>query len=393
MDNGVGEDFGTTNVWLARGARVYILHPSESPRTLYTDVDTGCLSFLSNFGSGFEVRLHAETKVGGTGNITIRAFASLANLEYWEALPVQARLESWRWYDVAPTCDGTFCDLTLTNTSVTDVVSNLIAAATWVVHRVDSSTSPRIAGTHSLAVIHADCDIGSGSCYIKNSPNNRIFIQDTLTGLPEGATRKFLIGHETGHFFDHVYSGGLLAASGAWGLTDINHPRCSSAGVVGNHALRSEEWASGAFVEGFAHFISTLAFNQHTEQNGIFKYYKNDSGSGFSYNFDTVDVEGSSSWLHSTSGCDCRNGAFLCPDRSTELDWLRFFWDFRTNPGGTGDPQPTHADIFAMLAHVGANHLNYGLTQIFQWLDDAVPSTLQTRFTDYAEHNGVDTAP
>src|SRR5690606_38385641 len=42
----------------------------------------------------------------------------------------------------------------------------------------------------------------------------------------------------------------------------------------GQHALRSQEWSSVAFGEGFAHFLSTLAFNDHTETDGYFRYYK-----------------------------------------------------------------------------------------------------------------------
>ena len=38
--------------------------------------------------------------------------------------------------------------------------------------------------------------------------------------------------------------------------------------------MRSKEYAAGAFVEGFAHFLSALAWNDHTQQDGWFKYYK-----------------------------------------------------------------------------------------------------------------------
>lgn len=221
---------------------------------------------------------------------------------------------------------------------MTDAVSNLIAVGAWTIHRVDGSSNPRISGTRSVALINGGCPLEPGSCYISNSPDE-VWVQKANTTLPEGATRKFLIAHEVGHFFDDVYSGNSLADSDAWDLQGptptINHNRCSSVGVVGDHALRSEEWASGAFVEGFAHFISTLAFNNHTEQGASFKYYKNDSGLGFSYNFDTVDVENGASWFHSTTGCDCRNGSPGCPERSTELDWLRFFGISAPTPAPT----------------------------------------------------------
>jgi hypothetical protein len=164
--------------------------------------------------------------------------------------------------------------------------------------------------------------------------------------------------------------------------------RCDSNLIEGGHALHSAEYQLGAFTEGIAHYFSTLAFNNHGQTDGDFEYYKKHDDDG-PYNYETVDVEqgptgGVNAYLRSTSGCECGSN---CADYGVELDWLRFYWDYRTNSG----TKPTHRQIF--------DHLNttydyysdeFGLTDTESRLQARVQSTFSTRWDDLADYNAAD---
>lgn len=399
LDTNIGEDFNLTSTWTARGARIGVQHAvAGNQPVMYTNVGTGCVDFQSTASSNFTVTIYAETKVGASGNIIVRSFATEANYVSWRDGPgaPSATLEQWLWLGVTPACTGTNCTLTMTNTSGTDPVSNMIAVGTQVLHKIDGETTPRISGTVELALINEPCGGagGSGSCFRRESGEPHIaWIQST----DNGDQRKFLIAHETGHLLHDVRSGFPAWGGNPWVIATGHHTRCDSAGIPGAHALRSEELSSGAFIEGFAHYMATLTFNSHLSTSAWFKYYKDDTstGGGVTYNFDLVDVEGSgaspaggvSDWLHSANGCTCT--ATGCADRGVEMDWLRFLWDFRTDAG----TQPTHAQIFNLTLDAAATHGLLSASLIQDWLEAEVPGALASRWDTLADANGADPTP
>jgi hypothetical protein len=282
LDTNIGEDFNLTSTWTARGARIGVQHAvAGNQPVMYTNVGTGCVDFQSTASSNFTVTIYAETKVGASGNIIVRSFATEANYVSWRDGPgaPSATLEQWLWLGVTPACTGTNCTLTMTNTSGTDPVSNMIAVGTQVLHKIDGETTPRISGTVELALINEPCGGagGSGSCFRRESGEPHIaWIQST----DNGDQRKFLIAHETGHLLHDVRSGFPAWGGNPWVIATGHHTRCDSAGIPGAHALRSEELSSGAFIEGFAHYMATLTFNSHLSTSAWFKYYKDDTSTG-----------------------------------------------------------------------------------------------------------------
>lgn len=385
-------DFGTGTAWVGRGIKFYAYGAKR-----YTDESDGCSTFTSSTGGGLTMMvIYAESKIGGTDNITVRSFETLADLNTWEASPTDTNLPQWTLY-VVPDCTGTTCTTTITNTSdQTDVVSNLHSAAVWTVYNIDKSTSPRLTGARELFLHNSGCGSATyGSC----QDDDVVEIQPGW----DGARRKFLIGHEVGHWLQYQWIGGDILADIAvdpYGVQNPSGTACDSAGVPGNHALRSLEFEVGAFVEGVAHFFSTLAYNDHDETDGAFHYYK-DIGA---YDFDVVDVEhgptgGDDNAYANVCGCpascsytDGTAGAVQANQLGTELDWLRAYWDFRTNAGpGT---KPTHRQIFDHLNDTyDASGSHYGLTDTHDRLENELPAGLVSRWDEAMDYNGADNTP
>lgn len=419
-DSGVGEDYGTASSWYGRGVKVRVTPPGGTTQTYYASPDTGCFSFTNAATSGYLVRVFAETRIGGSNNIKVRAFSSQTAYSAWLADPIDDNLESWLFFYMAPTCSGNVCSLTVTTSPTTDAVAMLMAASTWSIHQIDVNTTPRLSGSHQLFAVNHDC-ISNGTTLFNTScqAGDAVYISpgDPSTLQDEGQRRKFLIGHEVGHWLQSKWIGGSVIEP--MGTGSLPHPynlvqydfgtlplthsnSCNSGGVPGDHALRSEEYQGAAFVEGSAHFLSTLAFNSSTQTDAWFKYYKRVESTPYDYNL--VDVEavtswsgGGPDWLH--NGCTC--GPTECnttnpgyPNyeypRGVELDWLRFYWDFRTDAPPN---QPTNWDILNHWA-VAWNVVPHG----FQYaaharLESTLPVAFASRWDQLADASGADASP
>lgn len=379
-DGDAGEDHhATTTTMKARGVYVGITHPNWIlPFAGYADEDDGCFEFTANETSNFTVHMFAETKLGATSNITIQAFENYGD----------STVPSWVM-PVSPNKNGG----TVQVFNSPGDLSNLIAWSTFVVYWIDHLTSPRLAGTRSLVVYHDECRFSAGSCQISTD----VFIDDgTTPNSSEGSDKKFLIAHEVGHWLEEMWTG--------WDFVDDEYgyapptnspPECKYSGV-GDHALRSQEWGSAAFSEGFAHFLSTLAFNDHDETAGFFRYYKDLSALAVYQDLEDDDwivaVENPGSvtggWM--AEACDNEVGT------AVELDWLRHYWDFRTNTGA----KPTHWQVFEQIRHgrdawawaedTAYLGLSAALTDADLGLTPTQQDALFDRWVDSGEWNGID---
>jgi hypothetical protein len=357
LDSNIGEDLGTSSSWYGRGAKVAVTPPGGSVQTYYASPSTGCFSFSHAATSGFGVKIYAETRIGGANNIRVRAFSDEAALDAWLDFPLNDNLEHWEWVSFSPSCTGGTCAATLSTSPTTDPVAMLIAAGTWTVHTIDNDTNPRLAGTRELFLVNEECPGCSSnncSCQGRSSDNNPhvLFIQPG----DSGQRRKFLIGHEVGHWLHHQWVGGWIIdsayAATMYDVDDVTATACDSfaANVPGKHAMRSQEHQTGAYLEGFAHYLSALAYNSHNETDGWFKYYKDTTTPNYTY--DLIDIEavggspagGAVSWMRAGSGCDCEASYLGCEGYGVEMDWLRQFWDYRTNASPASIP--TRWDIF-----------------------------------------------
>jgi hypothetical protein len=382
-------DLGTSGAWYARG----VLFTAYGA-TRNTDESDGCKTFTSTSGGLTTLTIYAQSKIGSSGNITISAFPTAAAQQTWENNPTNANLPKWV-LSVLPSCTGTNCTTTVTNTAnSSDAVSNLLSAGIWVVYRIDTNTSPRLSGTRTLRLNNSGCNGAvDGSC----QDGNTLEIQSGWNG----AFRKFLIGHEVGHWLHSKWIGGnVLGTDDPYVIEGPFDPDgdCHSIDTPGAHAFRSLEFERGAFTEGVAHYFSTLAFNYHTQTDGSFKYYKDTS----LYTFDSVDVEGGPSGgltNYYANGCGCPTdcnwdeagdvGLVYADEIGTELDWLRAYWDFRTNAG----TQPSHWDIFAHLDAADAQVGGYGMEDTHDRLEAVLPPGFATRWDVAMDANGADNTP
>lgn len=371
--DGATGDFGTGSTWVGRG----VTFAPATGGLYFTSPSTGCAIVYAATPVIGPITIYAQSVVGASNNIVVRSFPTSAAMDTYKTTPSYANLPKWI-VNVAPTCSGTVCVSQVTNTaSSTDAVSNLHAAATWGVYHIDGDSPTHLSGAREMYVHNSGCGSASVSC----GGQENLSIQSANNG----ARRKFLIGHEVGHWFHANW--GFNFSSGDYAVQETSEPACNSEGIPGDHALRSLEYQRAAFVEGFAHYMSTLAYNEHVgTHTASFHYYKD---TGAFYDNEVVAVGdgptgGDTNWWE--NGCDCPScegdlGAVTVPaeDMSTEIDWLRALWDFRTDNGVA----PTHNQVFDVVTnYVSQRHTYDDLTA------EVVPGFL-TRWIVAATVNGV----
>jgi|GEM_PF-2274011 len=372
VDSGFGEDHYQQGMYMkARGMRVVVDHPNWAfPVIFHGSQDNGCFTFPSNENTGFEVTIYAEAVLGSKNDVILRTFDSKGQANADDLLT---------WHQVVNP-GGVPRRIYLQN-EVSDE-SSLMAFGSFVFHWVDSHTEPGLEdATLRLMTDNPACE---GSC----QPENEVQMR------PGASNRKFLVGHEVGHWIHRRWSGSLLLYENTY-EGDAGGAFCEFDGV-GNHAMRSREYALGAFTEGLAHFISALAWNDHGDTEGWFKYYKEVDGLAYEdLQADNwrVDLEGNgndpsggvSAWMETM--CDAEAGY------SVEMDWLRFYWDYRT-VSAVLTPVPTHYEI---LRHAGYARIVYGwgnsnvYPNLLNAIDDvALGQVHEQRFETFADINGVD---
>ncbi len=104
--------------------------------------------------------------------------------------------------------------------------------------------------------------------------------------------------------------------------------------------MNQKEHQSSAAWEGIAHFYAALAFNDTSESDCVFVYYKNTDWN--------LDEEFSPLLIEAAEfAVSCESGPSNNPlpdylgsycdgtldNRGTEYDWLRFWWDLETKEG------------------------------------------------------------
>lgn len=374
IDSGFGEDhYKNGTLMKARGMRVVVDHINwATPKEFYASDNNGCFSFYSDENMGFRIAVFAEARLGGTDNVTIRAWDSLAaanindpdEVPYWLFIANPGGLPRRVYYQNEPS-----------------ELSNLMAFGSFVFHWVDSQTNPRLSGNRYLGLVSSTCQ--GGSCQDGNLVRMK----------PGDANRKFLVGHEVGHWLNRQWTDDDMGYDNGTWLANSVDPDCAFNGV-GSHAMRSKEYSVAGFIEGFAHYMAALAWNDHTSSTGIFKYYKEVGDPAYADMEDDnwrVDLEGAglsplggvSNWM--------ANMCFVTDGHSVEMDWLRFFWDYRTSAGD----QPSHFDIFELVAytrdfHPWANNFGAFDSTFDAILDPALGQlSLVNRFVQYAVWNGV----
>lgn len=234
----------------------------------------------------------------------------------------------------------------------------------------------------------------------------------------DAGSRKYIIGHELGHCLFKAHNGGsgcdidYAGDSDADGCDDVMEetlPACASQqacgfaiGVsnttAGGHQMNSREYQSSAIYEGFAHFYAAHTWNNATS-DCKFQYYKgrlNWDGDGST----SVDERDWNLLLDCEDGLPTFgvDGAGYLEDycgtsplnRGVEYDWLRMFWDLRTDESVAFD------DVLDIL--VDAECDNWNDTENIPVADrpwerleaSATDNFLATPWASAATQNGVD---
>lgn len=220
-----------------------------------------------------------------------------------------------------------------------------VARVSAVLGRTLRAGLPLPAGATVTAFAGDGCpalDLQTDSC----APGSTLFIGPaTKVGPPPGkelppqSQSKFIVAHEFGHVLQFV----AAPQAGGEGYPILNgipdSCECRHVTVANQkHCLQSLERPGDVRKEGFAHFIATRTFNDVTDPNPTFVYYKEflvpvcppgANCTPFHGRFSQmppIPVSASRAALWRNRNCPGD------PSFATEFDWLNFYWNV-TLPG------------------------------------------------------------
>jgi hypothetical protein len=383
-DYGVGEDYHADGdawvffpsytiaqgLWPAHGARLDLFRPGiEEPTPLHASETSGCLSFTSNATTGFTIRLYYEATVGGN---TFRVTDEQGNVKFQDIKG-------------DPGSYGTHIYFT---NGTPD--SSAMGIAAWNVLRLEQVFGNEAPNGKTFDMIVTPCkEFGAGSCYHGAANGKGPYMELDVNSTK----KKFAVAHEIGHWFDdqvfnRVWPDFTVLGNEPYEHNDSNDPPCQFTGT-GLHALRSQEESTYALVEGVAHFLSVVTWNDLAGPDAVFKYYKfwDPPDDAEHYKFDLFDVAadvpdpagGVVNWNDNRCHAELEKGF----GRSVEGDWLRFFWDYLTDDALGAAPTPQ--ELASQLRSVDAQQVDeFNVYTRFKSVVDSDP-----RFTAIADVHGV----
>jgi hypothetical protein len=221
-----------------------------------------------------------------------------------------------------------------------------------------------------------------------------------------GAWWKHIIAHEIGHAVQE-YNMGLPGSLDYDEVIDQNHKRCrcDNVSTATQHCLNSKEGWNVGGVEGWAHSIADKTFNNNTQANATFVYYKefqnSDTDNDYSMPPQAKDGFGSPS-----NNFDRRWNTNMCTfglTSSVEYDWMRFYYNIGSQDSGRASTRVSTSNLFYIykLACSGSmdGECNSGNSLDLNWTrlvnDGALPffgsnsDPRYVRFVDYGSIEGV----
>ena len=418
--------------WPARGTRVQVTDSTSGAilingRTTTTDA---CLTFQV-FGLPGDptpptkfrnVRVYYDTRVGTpsagqtTGRVQARGF--FTQTEDLNDTDVSVLIQN---VGFALQNDGTY-KATVDVGSGVAPMSISMASVSHTLHRVDTAltASAKPPAPPLLKVILQDCNYQNNwSC--TNPSIGKIWLTPDATN---GSTsRKFVSGHEVGHWLDYHWGGVSGTSASTGGSPDYSFSATATEQAAlretcrftwdsnngqGNqaHAMRSQEYQHAAVREAFAHFMALFSFNEASAtSNAQFRYYKTEAASAKDGSYPATDIYFAAttytssflpipfSFLDSTSGCDCTTLG-NCDGTSTEMQWMRAYWWYliRDEPGGT---KPTLTDLFVQMQAVPKSatgvSCNSSTDKCYGAVTSVIPATFLARWQSVGATMGLAT--
>ncbi|MBX2804195.1 MAG: hypothetical protein KTR31_41425 [Myxococcales bacterium] len=343
---GYGEDYLTDphGRHLARDALVAICSmPCPDPTTqstLVTDED-GLVTFDGLGGGLFKLVIFGKHIHDGV-HLTVSESDELA----W------ATSET-----LQPTTDGSTIDVTFDAIDPGNEWVNVAAVASFAIRRHPGAFRRHSYNGASYDFVMETPNVGKGGEW--QPQTDLIVINPATRG---GYADKFVVVHELGHamqFWANVPPGTPLGLEYAYhadidynGSAPVDTP-CFEPDAP--HNFLSMEFQSAAISEGLANYVAAATFNRLDEADcrlkrvGMSLAYNAEIGSpdAFSCEGHDRDLGGVESYsLDSNGVCTdphgyCVDDDFMgdycgtTPNRATEFDWMKFFWDADTDGGLT----------------------------------------------------------
>ncbi|MFO0631761.1 MAG: hypothetical protein U0168_02820 [Nannocystaceae bacterium] len=412
-DSNVGEDYLTSGPVQASGARVVVLRPPpETPLTSSLDTD-GCITFDTQYSYGHKALVYADAVIGG-----VRLLPALDNNSQDPSSQAVPQTLFWEVDLQGLEAGGSAIGLASAEISLDQGdlhvrMLPIFAAATATMRRFEELgvMPPGLAEDETIYLAYRPV-FGNARCHCNGTSPSVVDI-----GV-DSFREKFVLAHELGHWLDGTWN---VTGPGAFSYAydavdapcqfeiaqthDIDMNPILSDG--GGHGMREANYGGGALVEGIAHFIAAVTWNDPAEETGIFRYYKDILLEGMDPPYQDFIDGGSLIALEGGVAADTVGGrsrwvATQCPtdwaawtattDVMSEMDWMRFWWRFLSDQATA---QPTLAQILGFTAFVEGGPTPWTTTQVWPQLSSNVEAAgsplagFGQRFTDLADEEGV----
>jgi hypothetical protein len=352
LDNTFGEDYGTVDDgWRARGATVAVY--LDGTVTFLGNLDSfGCLTLAAPSGPA-DILIYffgtALLQTDGNNTLTLQHYDAQASTSPKAALiGVLNAQPNVVYRPEVPAWDG-------------------FGVLSYLIQERYNAGADGI-----LRVYSDDCPtVGTQNCSSSVNGVHALFLRPVGQN---GWRRKFLAGHEWGHKLLSMTTSGTT-----------NDCRFQEPGVSTSHGLKTSEYSSCAAMEGWAHYIAAEAWNNPLEGSNpgaTFVYW-----SGTVYD---VEIGPDLAWCLNGSWLSGFNLPSLCNYYGVELDWMRHWWDFRTNDTASSPRfQPSHnylKTIIDLTVFAGGEYDLSGAIQAA--LSDP---EMRQRWSSYGCFNGIQT--
>jgi hypothetical protein len=393
-----GDPAGDSIAYLpATNVRILLVPPPpEAPVMTLLD-ENGCFTFLTEWNDGHklfvypEAFLHSDDTDKNDPHIHITAHTTGVDL-LDGILPTPSPVD----------LNGMEAGYTATSNIEVTSEWEVFAWAVWIARRVEDEL---VLGLPTERIMKVTADTtGTGHATFSS-----VYQDDH--------DLRFAIAHEVGHWFhqnwifDYDGEGGV---GGGYGF-ESQDPYCTwmAFATDAQHGIRSSEFERAAIAEGFAQFFAAWVFDDPGSPDAMFRWYKMPEDEDEAAHVDFIDppngsrvsllggtcdapgdvdcpLGGTSAWVENVCDPDWAAPSFV----SSEMDWMRLFWQFISDevPDDDMEPTPTLEHIFLLHEYAWNEHENPTYADYDTVINRSVNADVypyRNRFNDLAVVNGA----
>ena len=256
------------------------------------------------------------TATAGTYVFKVTAAITADDARYFWIYPDSNK--AWRWFQATYNLSGVSSGTLTYSPAAFGAGDETASVAATMVHA--SKLSNTLTGLPaSVYTFFADdpCPNGTAdACF--NPPDGAVYIGNGM------AFKKFVIAHEFGHKVQNILIGTLpfytYGYNSSANICACNHLSSNE----NSHCLQSREHIDAAFMEGWGHFYASALFNNNSESNGWFTYYK----AIWLSSTITLPAGWPISLLSPVKWMETNN--CVSNGRGIEIDWMEFLYSLHT---------------------------------------------------------------